>query len=201
MQEKHPIAYESKKLRSPEKSYSIYDKEMLAIMHALAKFRQYLVGSKFIVKTNHNSLRHFLGQQNLNDRQQKWVSKLQSYDFDISFVKGSQNIVADALSRQPHLSSMAEVSEDWSHLIVAEYAKDSWASSIIDGSLHDNRYTVVNDLIIYKGRIFLTLGSKVKNIVLRSFHDSPLAGHPGYFKTYRQVRERFTWKGQKSDFL
>ena len=61
---------------------------------------------------------------------------------------------------------MVEVSEDWSHLIVAEYAKDSWASSIIDGSLHDNRYTVVNDLIIYKGRIFLTPRSKVKNIVL-----------------------------------
>ena len=80
---------------------------------------------------------------------------------------------------------MAEVSEDWSHLIVAEYAKDSWASGIIDGSLQDDRYTVVNDLIIYKGRTFLTLGSEVKNIVLRSFHDSPLAGHLEYFKTYR----------------
>ena len=80
-------------------------------------------------------MRHFLGQWDLNDHQQKWVSKLQSYDFDISFVKGSQNIVADALSHQPHLSSMAEVSEDWSHLIVAKYAKDSWASCIIDGSL------------------------------------------------------------------
>ena len=110
---------------------------------------------------------------------------MQSYDFDISFVKDSQNIVVDALSCQPHLSSIAEVSEDWSHLIVVEYAKDSWASSIIDGSLHDNRYKVLNDLIIYKGRIFLTLGSKVKNIVLRSFHDSPLVGHPRYFKTYQ----------------
>ena len=45
MQDKHPIAYESKKLRGLERSYSIYDKEMLAIMHALARFRQYLVGS------------------------------------------------------------------------------------------------------------------------------------------------------------
>ena len=80
---------------------------------------------------------------------------------------------------------MVEVLEDWSHLIVAKYAKDSWASGIIDGSLQDDRYTVVNDLIIYKGRIFSTPRSKVKNIVLRSFHDSPLADHPGYFKTYR----------------
>ena len=68
MQEKHPIAYEIKKLRGPERTFSVYDK-MLAIMHALAKFRQYLVGSKFCIKTNHNSLKHFLGKQDLNDMQ------------------------------------------------------------------------------------------------------------------------------------
>eukprot|EP00253_Pinus_taeda_P002172 PITA_02172 len=44
LQEGHPIAFESRKLLPRELSYSIYDKEMLAIMHALAKFRQYLVG-------------------------------------------------------------------------------------------------------------------------------------------------------------
>ena len=89
MQDKHPIAYESRKLRELERSFNIYDKEMLAIMHALAKFRQYLVGSKFCIKTNHNSLRHFLGQRDLNDHQQKWVSKLKPYDFDITYVKGT----------------------------------------------------------------------------------------------------------------
>ena len=57
MQNNHPIAFESKKLKDYEHHYSIYDKEMLAIMHALAKFRQYLVGNRFKVKTDHNSLR------------------------------------------------------------------------------------------------------------------------------------------------
>ena len=56
------------------------------------------MGSKFVVKAYHNSLRHFLGQRGLNGRQQKWVSNLHSYDFDISFFKGSQDIVIDALS-------------------------------------------------------------------------------------------------------
>ena len=50
MQKRHPLAYEIRKLRGPELLYSIYDKEMLAIMHALAKFRQYLVGAQFVVK-------------------------------------------------------------------------------------------------------------------------------------------------------
>lgn len=89
MGDKHSIAFERRKLGGPKRGYSIYDKEMLAIMYALAKFKQYLVGSKFIVKIEQNSLRHFLGQQDLNGRQQKRVSKLQSYDFDISFVKGT----------------------------------------------------------------------------------------------------------------
>jgi hypothetical protein len=76
MQQRHLIAYERRNLTELERLYSIYDKEMLAIMHALAKFRQYLVGGKFVVKTDHNNLRHFLGQKDLNERKQKWVSKL-----------------------------------------------------------------------------------------------------------------------------
>ena len=69
MQNHHPIAFESRKLKDYERHYSIYDKEMLAIPHALTKFRQYLVGSRFKIKTNHNSLKYFLAQKNLNERQ------------------------------------------------------------------------------------------------------------------------------------
>jgi hypothetical protein len=76
MQNKHPIAFKSRKLGEIEKLLSIYDKEMLAIMHALAKFQQYLFGGHFVVKTDHNSLKHFLEQKDLSERQQKWVSKV-----------------------------------------------------------------------------------------------------------------------------
>ena len=69
MQYKHPIAYESRKLTPAERLYSIYDKEMLAIVHALTKFRQYLVGAKFFVCMDHNNLRYFLEQRDLNERQ------------------------------------------------------------------------------------------------------------------------------------
>ena len=81
-------------------------------MHALAKFWSYLVGSKFVVKTNHNNLRHFLTQKDLNDKQQKWVSKVQAYYFDINYKKGNMNVVADALSRKPTFYSM-EVPMGW----------------------------------------------------------------------------------------
>ncbi|KAH9315759.1 hypothetical protein KI387_024386, partial [Taxus chinensis] len=140
--DRHPIAFESWKLRDNERLYSTYDKEMLAIMHALAKFRQYLVGGKFVVRTDHNSLKYFLEQKELNERQQKWVSRIQAYDFDIEYVKGTKNVVADALSRKPHLAvlcSLSEISADWKSQLAVEYSKNTWACDIMDGKIQDDR--------------------------------------------------------------
>jgi hypothetical protein len=86
MQNRNPLVYESQNVRALELLYTTYDKEMLVIMHALAKFDQYLVGAKFVVRTDHNSPKYFLDQKDLNERQQKWVRKIQDYDFDIEFV-------------------------------------------------------------------------------------------------------------------
>jgi hypothetical protein len=93
-------------LRELEKIYDIYEKDMLDIMHALAKFRKYLVGGCFVVNTDHNNLRYFLEQKDLNKRQNKWVSKVQEYDFDIKYVKGMNNVVFYVLSRKPATFSM-----------------------------------------------------------------------------------------------
>lgn len=67
--------------------------------------------------------------------------------------------------------------------------------------LRDEKYKVVEALILYKGRIFIVAESKLKEKILQTFHDIPLAGHQGYFKAYRQIRERFSWKGLKNDVL
>ena len=75
-------------------------------MHALIKFRQYLVGKKFVVKTYHNSLRYVLTQKDLNERQQKWVGKIQSFEFDIEYVKGNNKVLVYSLSRRPSISLM-----------------------------------------------------------------------------------------------
>ena len=56
---------------------------MLVIMHALDKFWQQLVGRKFVIKIDHNSLWNFLTQKDINDMKQKWVRKFQAFDFDI----------------------------------------------------------------------------------------------------------------------
>jgi hypothetical protein len=133
MQGGHPIVFEIRKLSQPERLYSIYDKEILAIMHALTKFRQYLVGSKFMVKTDHNNLKYFLEQKDLSERQQKWVTKVQAFDFDIDYVKGKKNIVADALLRRPMACSLMEISIDWKSHLLVEYSKNKFACEVMDG--------------------------------------------------------------------
>jgi hypothetical protein len=174
---------------------------MMAIMHALAKFRKYLVGARFVVKSDHNSLKYLLEQKNLNERQQKWVSIIQAYDFDIEFVKGKNNVVADALSRRPSIYAMTNVSIDWKDHLVMEYAKDQFACQLMDGQVQDDNFRIIDGLIYYMGRIFLVLGSAFKAKVLQACHDSPMARHQGMEKTYRKVRKRLSWKGLKEDVM
>jgi hypothetical protein len=98
MQDGHPIAFESRKLNKREELKSTYNKEMLAIMHALAKWRQYLLGSKFSIRIDHNSLQYLLRQKTLSTEQQKWMEKLSTFDMEIIPKKGKDNVVVDALS-------------------------------------------------------------------------------------------------------
>ena len=98
MQEGHPIAFERRKLNDRERRMSTYNKEMLAILHAVTKWRPYLLGSKFKVHTDHISLKYLLTQESLTDKQKKWIDKLQAFDFDIVYKKAMENMVADALS-------------------------------------------------------------------------------------------------------
>jgi hypothetical protein len=107
----------------------VYDKEILA------KFRQYLVGAQFVVKSNHNSLKYFLEQKDLNERQQKWVSRIHAYDFDIEFIKGKNNVVADALSRRPSIYAITDVSVDWKDHLVMEYPENQFACQVMDGQI------------------------------------------------------------------
>ena len=120
---------------------------MLAIMHA--KFQQYLVGNKFVVKTDHNSLRHFLTQKDLNERKQNGVSKIQDYDFDIEYVKRNNNIVADALSQRPSFSLM-DIAKNWKDMLLVEYAKDKFACDVLVRLMGDDNYIILNGLIYYK---------------------------------------------------
>ena len=66
---------------------------------------------------------------------------------------------------------------------------DKFACEVLDGQVADDRYRVVDEIIYYRDRIFLIEGSQLKKKILQASHDSPLAGHQGFTKTYRAIRE------------
>jgi hypothetical protein len=88
-----------------------------------------------VVRTDHNSLRYFLEQKDLNERQKNGSSKIQAYDFDIEYVKGKKNIVVDALSRKPTTCSLMEISADWKSHLLVEYSKNKFACELMDGHI------------------------------------------------------------------
>ena len=115
-QEGHVICYESRKLKEHEKNYAMHDLELAAIVHALKMWKHYLIGRKFELRTDHHGLKYLFDQPNLNARQARWLELISEFDFDIIYVKGKENHVADALSRRVQAAHVAIVSTSNSDL-------------------------------------------------------------------------------------
>jgi len=93
----HAIYYASKVLNDAQINYATTEKEMLAIV--LENFRSYLVGSKVIIYTDHAAMKYLLNKADSKPRLIRWILLLQEFDLVIMYKKGSENLVADHLSR------------------------------------------------------------------------------------------------------
>ncbi|XP_050895185.1 uncharacterized protein LOC127101785 [Lathyrus oleraceus] len=97
----YPLAFFSKKLCTRMKSASAYEREMFAITSVVKKWRHYLLGRHFRIYTDQKSLRGMFLQTIQTPTQQKWLTKLLGFDYEILYTPGRSNVVADALSRIP----------------------------------------------------------------------------------------------------
>ena len=105
---------------------------MLSILHAIDLWRPYLLGQCFQIKTDHQNLKYFLEQCISSPKQQKWVTKLFGYDYEIIYKKGKENVVADALSRkyedEGSLFSLSFIVLDWLQVVRQEWLQDPKSS-------------------------------------------------------------------------
>jgi len=94
-----PTGFMSKKFSSAQMNYQVFKMETIAILKALLKWEDKLLGRKITVVTDHKALEFFKMQRRLNSRQVHWMEFLARFDYDIMYVKGETNLVADTLSR------------------------------------------------------------------------------------------------------
>ena len=97
----YPIAYVSRKLLSREKAYATIEIEALAIIWSIGKFKYYLIGREFKLECDHKPLSYLGKNKCKNGRLLRWSLLLMEYQYSIHYIKGSNNCMADSLSRNP----------------------------------------------------------------------------------------------------
>ena len=94
------VCYESWKLNEYEKNYLRYDLNLPLIIHALNMWRHYLLGRRLSLISDHIKLRYLCDQPNLNAKKARWFATFSEFKFQIRYIKGRENMVADALNRK-----------------------------------------------------------------------------------------------------
>jgi len=112
----HAISYASKTLTGPHLNYATIEKELLAVVFAIDKFRSYLVGAKVIVYTDHAALKYLLTKKEAKPRLIRWILLLQEFDLEINEKKGVENSIPDHLTRMQI--------EDKQDLPINDYLRD-----------------------------------------------------------------------------
>ncbi|CAL5348860.1 unnamed protein product [Camellia sinensis] len=164
MQEGHPIAFWSKGLSARDQLLSTYEKELMAVVLAVLKWRHYLLGRKFLIRTDHQSLKYLLEQRVGIPFQQKWITKLLGYDFEIIYRCGKENMAADALSRREDttnnpatLYAITFVSTNWLAEIKQSWISDPVVQQVIADLILDHTshrgYRWEQGILTYKGKL------------------------------------------------
>lgn len=195
------VAYASRTLTQSERKYTVTEKELLAVVFALEKFRCYVEGQHFTVITDHASLRWLNNLKDPVGRLARWAIKLQQFDMEVVHRKGSLNIVPDALSRAPvetcllDFSSSDFASDQWYSKMLKNVSEEpqKYADWMIDG---EKLYKHLPDDLSFRTNNpvwKLVVPKSLRKDVLKECHDNPLASHGGVFKTTSRLKELYYW--------
>lgn len=201
--EEHPVCYFSQKLSSSERKYSVTERECLAVIRAIEKFRGYIEGVKFTVYCDHAALSYLKSLKNPTALMSRWLLRLNAFDFEIKYRKGSVNVVPDALSRIISVAtfSLNDTKDAW-YKDMTERVKKKPASfpefRLVNDELYKNcRGTDETGALIHRWR--KAVPQEQRKEILQRFHDAPAAAHLGIAKTIQKIKAHFYWPKMQDD--
>lgn len=219
--EERVIAYASRTLSKAEVNYSATEKECLAVIWAISKFRPYLYGRPFRAISDHHSLCWLANLKDPSGRLARWSLRLQEYDITVVYKSGHKHSDADCLSRAPIESTESTHAEDvqdcpflgavTSSQMAQHQQSDAELRLLIDhleGRTVDIPRAFVRNLssfalrnnVLYKRNFersaetfLLVVPSKLRPEILEACHDDPSAGHLGVSRTFARIRTKYYW--------
>ena len=158
-----------------------------------------MLGRQFEMKSDHKSLEYIFTQKDLNACQRRWSELLSEYDFKISYIKGKENKVADALSRRPHISAISTIQVNLYDQIREQSGNDQWyteiRSSLERGKSTPTKtegYSIDHEgLLRFQGRVYIPANEELRRLVLDEAHRAPYFVHPGVRKMLETLKKAF----------
>lgn len=224
--EERPIEYASRLLTSAERNYTTTEREALALVWAVHKFRGYLEECTSIAITDHQPLKWLMSLKSPSGRLARWALQLQPYNLNIEYTPGKANVVADTLSRPPRSLEDEDKKVNVAYITVDfpvkspavlrdEQLKDPEIAKIIEAleSKRDeealrwiSRGYMMDRGILYRyspddetEEAQLVVPNDSRTEILAKYHDSPESAHYGAERTYYKVSKKFYWPGMRND--
>ncbi|GFT84234.1 transposon Tf2-6 polyprotein [Trichonephila clavipes] len=217
-QNQKPIAFASRTLNKAERNYTVTERECLAVIWALNKFKTYFGPLPVKVITDHAALTKLTIGKNLSSRMIRWALKLSEFNIEWEHRPGVQNVVADLLSRNPvdsvegsqiSCAILRALAINSREQFIKEQREDPELGHIYrylenpdDGSVNaticeswSQDFKLINGLLFYAkyfsnlGELRVYIPGSLRKDIMKEFHDLPLAGHLGKRKTYLKLRD------------
>lgn len=215
-----PVAFASRALTESERKYSAYEAECLAVVYGVEKFEKYLQGREFELFTDNEALSWMFRHPKQLGKIGRWVLRLSPFKFKVNHVRGSENIVADCLSRMFNDGCPENTGPSEPNVCVLQDSPLSFTalrdhqqtdpeccalrSKIREGCYKGN-LKIVRDLLVYRSkrgnRNRLYVPESVRNMVISYFHDSMLGAHLGFHKTKNRIEREFYWPNMRPEVL
>ncbi|GJY55317.1 retrotransposon-related protein [Tanacetum coccineum] len=202
----HPVACLSKTLAPKHHSLSAYEKELLAVIMELERWRSYLLDRHFQIKTDHFSLKYFLDQRITTPFQSKWLPRLLGFDYEILYRKGKDNQSVDALSKIAHGGELSTVLITFIFSGLVEEVqksceKDSHlqtlSKKVQERKADSTKFSWVADQLRRKGKLIVGNDDVIRQNLVNHFHSSAEGGHLRVLATNKRLANWFYQKGIK----